>query len=166
MATLQEIIRQAISDFDGIEKAIEDCGVDVPYDTDTSEYGNLIRELHATDTSETKAYVDEVLKGYVEKAEGERLITDGEAEIIKNLNSRTLIDCVKIADVALAISDDNSVNIPIAGSGILGVVKSTSGENRVSVTKSGIMSVKTVNVNTLVQTEGEKVNLLCGTSED
>lgn len=44
MAELQDNINQAISDFDSIKKAIEDCGVDVPYGTDTSEYGALIEE--------------------------------------------------------------------------------------------------------------------------
>lgn len=45
MATLEENITQAISDFDDIEAAIEEHGVDVPEGTDTSEYGNLIRSL-------------------------------------------------------------------------------------------------------------------------
>lgn len=44
MATLKNNIYQAISDFNGIEAAIEESGVDVPYDTDTSEYGNLVRK--------------------------------------------------------------------------------------------------------------------------
>lgn len=45
MASLEETINQAISDFDDIEKAIEEKGVDVPYDTNTSQYGNLIRSI-------------------------------------------------------------------------------------------------------------------------
>ena len=45
MADLEKSIEQAISDFDDIEKAIEEQGVNVPYDTDTSEYGNLIRMI-------------------------------------------------------------------------------------------------------------------------
>ena len=44
MATLEENISQAIADFDDIEAAIEEQGVDVPYGTDTKEYGNLIRQ--------------------------------------------------------------------------------------------------------------------------
>lgn len=46
MATLQENIAKAIEDFDSIETAIEECGVDVPYDTDTSQYGNKVREVY------------------------------------------------------------------------------------------------------------------------
>ncbi len=45
MATNEEIINQAISDFDDIEAAILEQGVEVPYGTDTSEYGNLIRSI-------------------------------------------------------------------------------------------------------------------------
>lgn len=45
MATLEENINQAIADFDDIESAIEEQGVDVPAGTDTSEYGNLIRSI-------------------------------------------------------------------------------------------------------------------------
>ena len=44
MATLKENIQQAISDFNDIEAAIEESGIDVPYDTNTSEYGNLVRQ--------------------------------------------------------------------------------------------------------------------------
>lgn len=47
MATLEENIKQAIADFDNIENAIEECGIDVPYDTNTSEYGNKVREVYA-----------------------------------------------------------------------------------------------------------------------
>lgn len=45
MATLEENIQQAISDFDDIENAIKEQGVDVPDGTDTSEYGNKIRSI-------------------------------------------------------------------------------------------------------------------------
>ena len=45
MATLEENINQAIADFDDIEAAIEEKGVEVADGTDTSEYGNLIRSI-------------------------------------------------------------------------------------------------------------------------
>lgn len=164
MATLREIIRQAISDFNGIENAIEECGVDVPYDTDTSEYGNLIRQLHANDTTETKQYVDERLLDYVEKADGERLFTDEEASLLKQLSETTTIGSVKLNGVELPMSEDRAVNIPIAGNSI-GLVKSAKGENRVSVDMAGRMSVKSVNVNTLVQTIGDELVLNGGYSK-
>lgn len=47
MANTADVINQAIADFDTIKEAIEQSGVEVPYDTDTSEYGNKIREIAA-----------------------------------------------------------------------------------------------------------------------
>lgn len=48
MATLEENINQAIADFDDIEAAIEELGIDVPTGTDTSAYGALIRSSKKT----------------------------------------------------------------------------------------------------------------------
>ena len=45
MSNLKDNIKQAISDFDEIEKAIEECGVDVPYGTDTKDYGDKVRQV-------------------------------------------------------------------------------------------------------------------------
>ena len=53
--TVEQILNQAISDFDSIEAAIEECGVDVPYDTDTSEYGNKVREVYTKAVSDSKS---------------------------------------------------------------------------------------------------------------
>lgn len=52
MTDLEKTINQAIKDFDDIEKAIEEKGVEVPYDTNTSQYGNLIRSIPVGDSSE------------------------------------------------------------------------------------------------------------------
>ena len=43
------IVDQAIADFDNIEEAIEEKGVEVPYDTDTKQYGKLIRGIPASE---------------------------------------------------------------------------------------------------------------------
>jgi hypothetical protein len=45
MTELENTINQAISDLDNIKAAIEEKGVPVPYDTDTSEYGKMIRTI-------------------------------------------------------------------------------------------------------------------------
>lgn len=45
MAEMEDVINQAIADFDDIEMAIEEKGVDVPAGTDTKDYGNLIRSI-------------------------------------------------------------------------------------------------------------------------
>lgn len=48
MASLKENIAQAIADFDDVKAALEESGVEVPYDTNTSEYGNLVRRAVST----------------------------------------------------------------------------------------------------------------------
>lgn len=48
MASLERNIKQAIADFNSIKQAIEESGVPVPYDTDTKEYGDLVREAVAS----------------------------------------------------------------------------------------------------------------------
>lgn len=57
MADLEQVIDQAISDFDDIEAAIKEKGVDVPEGTDTKEYGNLIRGISGGGDSPIK-YVE------------------------------------------------------------------------------------------------------------
>lgn len=52
MPSTEEVINQAIADFDNIEAAIKECGIDVPDGTDTSEYGNLIKKVSNADMSE------------------------------------------------------------------------------------------------------------------
>lgn len=44
MASLKQNIEQAIADFNSVQSAIEYGGVAVPYGTDTSEYGTLVRQ--------------------------------------------------------------------------------------------------------------------------
>ncbi len=58
MATLAQNIEQAISDFDDIEAAIKEQGVDVTDGTDTSEYGNLIRRIQGSGGSSPIKYVE------------------------------------------------------------------------------------------------------------
>ena len=73
------------------------------------------------------------------------------------------IEVVKIAGTALPISD-KAVDIPIATAEALGVVMSSSAENKVSVSEDGAMEVNSVNVNKLVQTHGEALILNGGSS--
>lgn len=45
MSEMEDAINQAISDFDDIEAALKEQGVEVPAGTDTKEYGNLVRNI-------------------------------------------------------------------------------------------------------------------------
>lgn len=73
------------------------------------------------------------------------------------------LEVVKIAGTALPISD-KAVDIPIATAETLGVVMSSTAENKVSVGADGTMEVNTVNVNKLAQTDGEALILNGGSS--
>ena len=79
MATLKVNIQRAISDFNDIEAAIEESGINVPYNTDTSEYGNLVRQAVASGKGIVNAdtHYDFPSVGKVDviyKAQSERLI--------------------------------------------------------------------------------------------
>jgi hypothetical protein len=72
MASLEENIKRAIDDFDNIQNAIEEQGVPVPYGTDTSEYGKLVRGLVA---SKTELLTEQVNTLQQEKAELEKQLS-------------------------------------------------------------------------------------------
>ena len=74
-----------------------------------------------------------------------------------------ILEGVEINGEALDIVEKH-VNIPVAGA-LLGVVKSSEAENAVKVAEDGTMSVNSLNVNKLTQTEGEKLILYGGSSD-
>lgn len=81
MATLKRNITQAIADFDGVKAAIEESGVEVPYDTDTAEYGNLVRKAVGLNESAMNELRDDlkVLETVVaEKADAKNVYTKEE----------------------------------------------------------------------------------------
>lgn len=58
MTAMEDAINQAISDFDDIEAALIEQGVDVPEGTDTSEYGKLIRSIQTGGGNSPIKYVE------------------------------------------------------------------------------------------------------------
>ena len=107
----------------------------------------------------------DLLNGYVKKNGTDRLITEAEANKLGGIEENAdanIIEIVKLNDVALEITD-KAVNIPIAGE-TLGVIKSSTGDNKVTVAADGVASVGAVNVNTLTQTEGEALILNGGSA--
>lgn len=78
-----------------------------------------------------------------------------------------VIEIVKVNGVAVEVSaEDKSVNIPMATAAALGVVKGTDAENGIAVADDGTMFVNSVNVNKLVQTEGDSIVLDGGNSAE
>ena len=68
------------------------------------------------------------------------------------------IESISLNSVPIEISG-KAVNIPIATTGALGVVQSSTAENAVTVKANGAMEVNSINANKLVQTEGESLIL-------
>lgn len=96
------------------------------------------------------------------KGLSENNLTD---ELLEKLNNAqaNVIESISINNVPLAISD-KSVNIPIATAESFGVVKSSIDQNKVSVDENGIMEVNSLNVNRLVQDEGDSLILNGGSA--
>lgn len=65
------------------------------------------------------------------------------------------VKSVSVNGIALELSGEQGVNIPVATDSVLGVVKSASGDNKVAVATDGTMSVASVNITSLSQNKGE-----------
>lgn len=101
----------------------------------------------------------DTLKGLSEN----NLTDDLKAQIEKSQTN--VIEIVKVGGVAVEINaEDKSVDIPMATAQALGVVKGTDAENGVAIAEDGTMSVNSVNVNKLVQTDGDTIVLDGGSS--
>lgn len=74
-----------------------------------------------------------------------------------------VLESVKVGGTVLEIAE-KAVNIPVATDTVLGVVMSSTAENKISVGTDGTMEVNSVNVNKLVQTEGETLVLNGGSA--
>ena len=97
------------------------------------------------------------------KGLSENNLTDSLKEQIEK-SQANVIEIIKIGDTELPVSDDKTVEIPMATAEALGVVKGTDAENGVAVAADGTMSVNSVNVNKLVQTDGDTIVLDGGSS--
>lgn len=122
--------------------------------------------ITAVDKSKVTGLQD-ALDGKVDAEEGKSLSTNDFTNAYKakldkvneNADVNT-IEIVKINGEAQEIDgDDKSVDIPLATAAHLGLVKSSTAENNVSVDTNGVMSVNSLNVNKLVQTEGDTLIL-------
>lgn len=111
------------------------------------------------------AGLTDALAGKVNTEAGKGLSTnDFTTPLLEKLNGIeagaevNVIESISLNSVPLEISG-KAVNIPIATTGALGVVLSSTAENAVTVRANGAMEVNTINVNKLVQTEGDSLIL-------
>lgn len=70
-----------------------------------------------------------------------------------------VIEKIKINGTELTVGADKSVNIPFATNNTIGVVLSSEDENKIAVGADGTMEVNSLNVNKLVQTDGDTLIL-------
>lgn len=136
--------------------------------------GNPVK-IGTTETSLT-GYITQgelttALEGKVDKVDGKGLssndFTTAEKTKLENIAANAevnVIEKVQIAGVDLSITD-KTVNIPVGGES-LGVVKSSTAENEVAISSEGKMSVNSLNVNKLVQTEGDVLIIYGGSATE
>ena len=117
------------------------------------------------------AGLTDALAGKVNTEAGKGLSTnDFTTPLLEKLNGIeagaevNAIESISLNSVPLEISG-KAVNIPIATVGALGVVQSSAAENGVTVQANGAMEVNSINVNKLVQTEGESLILNGGNAD-
>ena len=76
-----------------------------------------------------------------------------------------IIEKIKLAGTDTVVTD-KTVNIPLAGLSSAGLVKSSTAQNQIRVLTGngyeGLMEINSLNVNKLVQNEGETLLLECG----
>lgn len=106
----------------------------------------------------------DALAGKVDKVEGKGLsandYTNEEKEKLGGVEAganKNLIEIIKLAGAALNVSE-KAVDIPLAGE-TAGVVTSSTEENKVAVAEDGSMEVNSLNMNKLVQSEGDTLIL-------
>lgn len=106
-----------------------------------------------------------LLDAKVDKAEGSRLMLDTEGTklaAIEDGAQANVIETIMAGGVALEILE-KSVNIPVAGEK-LGLVKANAVENGIAIDEAGAMTVHTLNVNKLVQSDDEDLVLNGGSA--
>lgn len=133
-----------------------------------SEEGKIL-SVNTIEQSKISGLTD-ALASKVNVEEGKGLSSnDFTDELLAKLNgvdagaNVNILEVVKMNGTALAISE-KSVDIPVASAESLGVVKSSSEENKVSVNANGEMEVNSLSVSKLVQSADEILILNGGSS--
>lgn len=109
--------------------------------------------------------VEKELTNKVDKVDGMGLSTnDFSNSLLDKLNSiedNAQVNVIEQISSAGTILDivNKSVNIPLATLNVAGVVKSSTGENKVNIANNGTMSVNKINVNSLFIPIGEELIL-------
>lgn len=113
--------------------------------------------------------LDTALSNKVDVVEGKGLSTnDLTDDLLSKLNASqaNVIEAIKLNGSPVEVVDKAvDIVVPTASDTLLGLVKSSTAENKVSVAADGTMEVVNINVNKLVQTDGEFLILNGGSSK-
>lgn len=124
------------------------------------EKWDAIADLFSKLSSEFSTTEDKELiinKINVSKIEGlDGKITNAIDEKLKDFNG-TVLDSISINNTKLTIDENKNIDLPIASNTILGLIygKGSTEENKVLIEEDGTLTVNSLNVNKLVQTNNE-----------
>ena len=121
-------------------------------------------DLSGYATTAQLAILETKIDKKVDAVEGKGLSTnDLTDELVEKINASdaNILEIVKVNGTPLQVADDKSVDIviPVATDSVAGLVKSSTAENKVAVAEDGTMEVGTININKIVQTEGDTLIL-------
>lgn len=119
--------------------------------------GSILETKLESKTQQALADVRKLEDVYVKKETGKRLMTDAEGTKLAGIEEKAQvnkIESIKISGSALTIDANKAVDIPLATADAAGVVITASGENQVAFA-DGIGTVNSLNVQKLVQTDGD-----------
>lgn len=88
-----------------------------------------------------------------------RKINDNFEQVKEALNTMDQSLETKVQDAVIQAIEDGTVELPIGDSETTGTVKSSSQENEVSIANDGTMEVVSLNIDKLVQTDGDTLIL-------
>lgn len=118
--------------------------------------GSILETKLESKTQQALADVRKLEDVYVKKEAGKRLMTDAEGTKLEGIEEKAQvnkIESVKANGTALAISN-KEVDIPLVTADLAGLVITATGENQVAFA-NGVGTVNSLNVQKLVQTEGD-----------
>ena len=154
-ATIIELLAAAKKAHEHSNKSI----LDLITEEDVEKW-DAIADLFSKLSSEFSTTQDKELiinKIDVSKIEGlDKKITDAIDENLKDFNG-TILDSISINDTKLFIDENKNIDLPIASNTVLGLIygKGSTEENKVSIEEDGTLTVNSLNVNKLVQTNNE-----------
>lgn len=152
--------------------ALETVGAEknVINSVDTTQFTvDANRNLTLNDIAISKVTgLETALAGKVDKETGKSLISDtliSKLEDIETGAQVNIIETVKVGGTELSVTD-KAVDIPVANSTTLGVIKSSSDENTISISEEGTATVNSLNISKLTQGEGDELILNGGSSSN